>query len=260
MEVLIEMPSGEERRIKVARNSGFVVGDRVGLQGDRIQRLERRNELSRQTPFGPQTLAANLDKVIITVSSKPPTQKGFIDQIIVNCRSQNMKPMLALTKIDLAETKPLYQELNTLYSDSIPVCYGLKELRPYLAEAERFILVGVSGSGKSTLINQLILNPTQRIGDLSANQKTGKHTTSHSMLFNLKEGGELIDSPGIRDFRPLSVSIQEAAHYFPGFEKWQTQSCRFRNCTHHHEPECLVREAAKTKDYQRYLDFCLTLI
>lgn len=252
VEVLVQDSLRAISRVKVGRNSGHVVGDNVEIQAGRLKRLERQNELIRKTQFGNQVLAANLDYVGIVLSATPKTPVYFIDQVIIGCRSSGIKPFIVVTKLDLPESQDFLKKIQDEFSASVPVFGGLAELKTFLDQKARFIFVGVSGAGKSSLMNQLVPDADQLTGELSENQ--GKHTTSSSILLDLPSGGELIDSPGVRDFNPVDLSTDQIAHYFPGFEKFAETPCRFRDCKHLQEPACLIREQADPKRYEQYLN------
>ncbi len=255
VEVLVRTAEGESIRSRVGRNSGHVVGDFVTILNDRLTRLERQNELRRQTPFGEQVLAANLTHVGIVVSCSPKTPDKFVDQVIVACRAQHIEPFLVVTKMDLPSAGEFFDQMHRTYSGAIKVLTGFDELKQFLHKDMTLILVGVSGAGKSTLMNQLVPGANQKIGDLSEHRKTGKHTTSGALMLELPNGGDLIDSAGIRDFSPVNLNESDLAYYFPGFEAFRNQPCKFRDCKHLSEPGCVVREKANARDYQRYLAF-----
>lgn len=253
VEVLVSDGLGSVSRVKVAHKSGHVVGDNIEIVDSRLRRLERQNELIRKTPFGNQVLAANLDYVGIVLSVTPKTPTYFVDQVIISCRTQHIKPFIVVTKLDLPESKSFLESIRKEFSGSIPIVAGLDELKAFLNQKARFIFVGVSGAGKSSLMNQIIPDADQAVGALSEHGEQGKHTTSGSILFELPSGGELIDSPGVRDFAPVDLTPDQIAHYFPGFEKFAETPCKFRDCLHLQEPGCLIREHADPKRYEQYL-------
>lgn len=254
VEVLVQTSSGSLLRVKIGRNSGHVVGDNVQIIQDHLKRLERQNELKRKTPFGNQVLAANLTHVGIVVSLTPKTPPFFIDQVIIACRAEHIEPFIIVSKLDLPGGADFLEEIGSRYSSSVKIFSPFEKER--LGGFSRLIFVGVSGAGKSTLINQLVPDANQEIGDLSDHQSQGKHTTSGSILLDLPGGGELIDSPGVRDFTPVDLSADQIAYYFPGFEKFADTPCKFRNCLHQTEPGCVVREQADPKCYEQYLAIC----
>jgi ribosome biogenesis GTPase len=253
VEVLVSDSLGAVSRVKVGRKSGHVVGDKVEIVDGRLTRLERQNELIRKTPFGNQVLASNLDYVGIVTSVTPKTPVYFIDQVIISCRANDIKPFIIVTKTDLPDSEEFAQSIRKEFSESVPVLVGIQELTKFLEQKARFIFVGVSGAGKSSLMNLLIPDAGQATGDLSTHNAQGKHTTSGSTLFELPSGGELIDSPGVRDFAPVDLSSDQIAHHFPGFEKFSATPCKFRDCQHLKEPGCLVKEQANPQRYEQYL-------
>jgi ribosome biogenesis GTPase len=106
------------------------------------------------------------------------------------------------------------------------------------------VFVGQSGVGKSSLIQSLLPEQSLRIGELSEANQKGKHTTTTAKLFHLPKGGDLIDSPGIREFGLWHISEDELAEGFIEFRPFLRQ-CRFRNCQHEHEPGCGLLNAAE---------------
>ncbi|MCA1796686.1 MAG: ribosome small subunit-dependent GTPase A, partial [Geobacteraceae bacterium] len=120
---------------------------------------------------------------------------------------------------------------------------NLSDLRQHLVTAGRTVLVGVSGSGKSSLLNALIPELDLAVGQLN-DDAHGCHITSVSTLISLPDGGELVDTPGFRDFSPVDVSSEDLAYWYPGFSFiLEQQPCRFRNCRHRHEPGCSITAA-----------------
>src|SRR3989338_5813320 len=164
IEVLAQDRLGALFRVKVPRNSDLVVGDNIELTDGRFKRLERQNNLIRKTNFGNQILAANLDYVGIILSVIPKTPDYFIDQVIISCRAQNIKPFLIVTKLDLKGSDNFLAETRDEFAASIPVLAGLQELQDFLNQKARFIFVGVSGAGKSSLTNQLVPDADQLTG------------------------------------------------------------------------------------------------
>ncbi|MCD6527838.1 MAG: ribosome small subunit-dependent GTPase A [Desulfuromonas sp.] len=266
--VLVRYDDGREERVKVKRNSGHVVGDRVQVAGERLTALSRRNALRRRDPFGKvRTLAANLDLLGIVVAPRPQTPAGFLERAVVAARAAHIEPFLVVNKCDLGSVDSLRQQLGDdfpaitrVFSVSAHSGEGLEALRQHLAQG-RGAFVGVSGAGKSSLLNALCPQAQLEIGELNADNH-GCHTTSVSTLIELPDGGELVDTPGFRDFALVDVSSEEIALWFPGLMSILEETpCRFRNCRHRQEPGCSIKQAVDSGELsvQRYELYLQTL-
>lgn len=246
VEVLFE--SGERRMVKVKRNSGHVVGDQVTVEGEVLARLPRKTELSRRDARGGiHLVAANLD--VLGVVLAPGTPSGFLDRAIVASRAAGLSPFIVINKCDLAEARELSEAVRTVYGGILPFFTlsaatgeGIAPLRAFLSEGHRGAFVGTTGVGKSSLMNALCPELDLKVGELSDYNWTGKHTTTVSSLHALPEGGELVDTPGFRDFGLVDINVPELAAWFPGFESLEAHHCRFNDCRHRQEPGCAVRE------------------
>lgn len=248
--------------IRVKRNSGHVVGDNVIIHNDVLTRLPRSSELSRMDARGGKHIVgANLDILCIVVSCEPIPPPGFVDRAIVSARASTLRPVLIINKSDLpcfaayrAAIQPVYQDSVTVFTLSAEDGNGLDPLSTFFREGHRGVFVGPTGVGKSSILNSLLPEINLTTGEISETKKRGRNTTTVSTLHLLKEGGELIDSPGFNDFGLVDISIHQLSSYFPGFEKAGIDTCRFRDCKHREEPQCRVRELVGLNeiDPQRY--------
>lgn len=248
-------------RVKKAARAGsrVVIGDRVTTtrQGElwAIEAVaERATELVRRGREGraPKVLAANLDTIFVVVAlDGPPATPALIDRLLVLVEASGMRPALVLNKADLDPGGKAAERFRALYT---PIGYdvvvvsaestvGLEELRRRLCDGTS-ALIGPSGVGKSSLLNALDPELGLETGVLSRKTGTGKHTTTGSRLIPLSCGGRVADTPGFGDVGLWSVPPEEVAGCFPEIVAVD-EGCRFRGCTHLHEPECAVQAAVE---------------
>lgn len=252
VEVLFD--EGPRELVRSKRNAGHVVGDRVQVDDDGIQREERRNELQRRDTRGTiHTVAANLDVLGIIVAPRPTPPTGFIDCAVIAARSANVEPFLVLNKNDLEGSDSLEEELRRDYASRLPFFStsaktnsGLEELCGFFAGGHRAAFIGTTGVGKSSLLNTLCPDIALEVKEIDPGSGLGRHTTTTATLHRLPGGGEIIDTPGFRDFRPADLDSRELASYFLGFEGILEEGCRFSDCLHRQEPSCCVLTALET--------------
>lgn len=245
-------------------NLGSVVaGDQVIWRAGAEQtgvmesRLERRSILERPDNFGKlKPVAANVDQMLIVIACEPQPQTNLIDRYLVAAELMNIRPVIVLNKADLLnqENRPAIDDLLQLYADlGYPITrivssrHQAAELAnlPELIDQRTSIVVGQSGVGKSSLINTLLPEAELEVGELSTQTREGTHTTTKAKLFHLPTGGQLIDSPGIRDFSLWHIDITQLQHGFVEIAA-QLGLCKFRDCQHQNEPACAVRAAVES--------------
>lgn len=203
-------------------------------------------------------LAANLDMTVLVASlAHPVTSTTFIDRFLATAEAYGIPPVLALNKTDLMDNEAdgreylnavadLYRTIGyTVVECSANTGDGIDILHNLLA-GKITLFSGNSGVGKTTLINTLIPGLNLRTAPVSAIHDTGQHTTTFSQMFPLpgKEGGYIIDTPGVKGFGTIEFEAAQIGHYFPEIFKYSHQ-CRYNNCTHTHEPGCAVRQAVE---------------
>jgi ribosome biogenesis GTPase len=253
LDLLARFPGGHERRVRLKRGvRGIVVGDRVRVGTGTPVRLPRTTVLERRDTQGrTRAIAANLDTVGITISSQPAPPGGYLDRGVVAARAAGIEPFIVVNKCDLPATAALlgtvsedYARAGTggvqVFAVSALDGDGIPEIRAFLAEGRRGAFIGTSGVGKSSLLNAMIPGLELDTGELNRLTHLGRHVTTRSSLHQLPDGGELIDTPGFRDFVPVKLSPADLAEHFAGFEEAFALGCRFRDCLHRDEPDCSV--------------------
>ena len=245
--------SGEKEMIRVARKSGHSVGDRVVVEGERLKRVERRNQLRRRSPGGGvHVVAANLDLLCVVVAPFPEPRQGLVDRAAVAARAAGIPCVLVVNKSDLDENQKVVKRFQEIFAGEIAVIstsakreHGTDALRDTIAKHGSAILCGHSGVGKSSITNALLPEAQILEGVLNENTQRGRHTTTTATLHHLPSGGALVDTPGIREFGLVDVTCEELAENFVGFEEALAEGCKFRNCAHLSEPKCAVLAAVE---------------
>lgn len=196
-------------------------------------------------------IASNLDQAILVITMKKPrTSLGFIDRFLVSVESFRIPAILVVNKMDQLDGEAEEEWLQDIHEIYEPLGYpvveisalkedGLKEKFWPLIQAKSSLIAGHSGVGKSTLLNALVPEASQETKDISGYSAKGVHTTTFAELFSLQGGGDLIDTPGIKEFGILDVEDNELSHYFPEMRRYLGQ-CKYHNCTHINEPGCMV--------------------
>jgi ribosome biogenesis GTPase / thiamine phosphate phosphatase len=247
-----------DERMKEAKATLLCPGDRVLVEfegEDAVIRglAARRNRLSRpaheHSQVEEQVFAANLDMlVVVAAAAKPPFREGLIDRYLIAAEVGGVQPLLCVNKMDLVPEEPpavqLYRDLG------IPVVLtscesggGIDALKDRL-RGKLSVFSGHSGVGKTSLLNAMEPDLVLHTTEISEATQKGRHTTSLSRLYMIEGDIRIIDTPGIRALGVWGISPEEVAWYFPEIGDAALR-CRFRDCTHTHEPHCAVCEAVK---------------
>ncbi|RED65919.1 ribosome small subunit-dependent GTPase A [Cohnella lupini] len=261
------------RGIFKKRGESPLVGDRVVYsetengEGSVEEILPRKSELIR-----PQIANADLAVLVFSVV-RPELNLILLDKFLVHTEFARMDALLVLTKMDRIpegeegeKIRRTVEIARSLYSSigyqviltSAHEGQGLEELRTALA-GHINMLAGQSGVGKSSLVNSLVPGLKLETNEISVKLGRGKHTTRHVELIPMAGGGFMADTPGFSQLDFGELGIDEIGSCFREFRELSGQ-CKFRGCTHTHEPHCAVQNAKERGEiaesrYQNYVSF-----
>lgn len=261
----IEASNGVVSRCNIRRNiDSVVVGDHVIFrQGDTENSAtkgvievvdERKSVLTRPDYYdGIKPIAANIDQILIVSAILPSLSLNIIDRYLVAAEDVMIKPILIVNKVELlsdTERAEVEQRMavyeNIGYHVILMSCKtreGIDELTTILDDKVS-IFVGQSGVGKSSIVNQLLPDAEEITNDVSTLSGLGQHTTTASKLLRFQKGGDLIDSPGVREFALWHLPPERVAWGFVEFREF-LGSCKFRDCKHGNDPGCALQRAVK---------------
>ncbi len=228
--------------------------------------IRKASNLSKES----QIIAANIDMayLVVTIHS-PQTLLPFIDRFLVSTEAYDIPATILINKYDLflsEEDQKKIEEWTEIYRPagynvlciSTVTDYNMDVLRNQLA-GKVSAFSGNSGVGKTSIIKKLTENENLKTSEISKSFHKGQHTTTFAEMYEMPNGGNIIDTPGVKAFGLLDMKSNEITHYFPEIFKYSSD-CQYNNCTHSHEPNCNVIKAVEEgkialSRYENYLTF-----
>ena len=276
-------PTSLRQRVREVREIEHVdpvaIGDRVRYveagdgRGQIVEILPRNSKLSRPAPVPgqrvfEQVIVSNADLIVPVFAVANPAPKwGLLDRYLVSAEAAEIPSLIVINKLDLAWKNEAFEEEIEIYRRiGYPVLLvsastgeGIEELKQAL-QGKQSVMVGKSGVGKTSLLNAIQPGLGLRVKAVSQGELgKGRHTTTHSEMFELEFGGALVDTPGIREFGLWDIPAEELAYLFPEMADYVGR-CKFGlSCHHDQEPGCAIRravmaEAISPYRYQSYMN------
>lgn len=267
----VEAADGNVHRCNIRRTIGsLVTGDRVvwraGTQAQTsgthivkgiIEAVHERTSVLTRPDFydGIKPIAANINQIVIVSAILPELSLNIIDRYLVACETLTVEPIIVLNKVDLLDeegrqfinqTMEIYQDIGyKVLQVSSYTGEGMAELKENLADRIS-IFAGQSGVGKSSLLNALLPEDQAiiSVGEVSDNSGLGQHTTTASRLYHVVDGGDIIDSPGVREFGLWHLEPEQITQGYIEFRDY-IGHCKFRDCKHVTDPGCAIQAAVE---------------
>ena len=239
-----------------ANTADYAVGDWILVEpgtGMPVRRLDRKTTLQRRVEGGrvPQLIAANVDTLFIVSSCNDDLNPARLERYLALANEAGTTPVIILTKADqVADVGPWRDQVAGLQRGLEVVTLNATApdaataLARWCAVGQTVALVGSSGVGKSSLLNTLSAKSpeeAQLTGSIRESDAKGRHTTTSRSLHRIVGGGWVIDTPGIRTLHASDLSVGLDLLFAEITEL--APDCRFRDCTHAHEPGCAVQKA-----------------
>jgi ribosome biogenesis GTPase len=228
--------------------------------------LPRRSIISRCNSRGEsEPVAANATQIVVVLAHPPLPDFFLVDRYLAAAEAAHLPAIIVLNKVDLTSERgeacrgELMNWRRIGYSTaeiSAREGIGLDEFARML-QGHTSLIVGQSGVGKSSVLNALAPQASAVTRAIVTKTGKGSHTTTRTALHKLPGGGELLDSPGVRDFAPGPDLLATAADGFREIAA-AAPGCRFADCRHGEEPDCAVRRAVDSgavaeRRYRSYL-------
>ena len=213
-----------------------------------------------------QVIVANADQIVAVASTHmPPLNFRTLDRFLILAEAGDMEAVICLNKMDLMDTTE-HEEFTTTFTNYEKLGYPVLYTSIYMSESldllrhvlkDQFsVIIGASGVGKSSLLNALQPDLGLRTGEVGVKTQKGRHTTTLVELFPLDIGGEVADTPGIREVGLWGVETENLEHYFPEMEPY-LGTCKFNDCAHIAEPDCAIQDAVEAGEIhaERYRSY-----
>lgn len=201
----------------------------------------------------------NIDQAVVIMSAKEPDfNANLLDRFLVLLEHRAIEPIVYISKMDLLTSPDEIAVIQKQYQEiGYQFCTFLDELLPLLTDKVT-VFMGQTGVGKSTLLNKIAPDLKLETGEISDSLGRGRHTTRAVSFYNVN-GGKIADTPGFSSLDYEITNVEDLNKAFPELRRL-SRLCKFRSCTHTHEPSCAVKDAVESGElwqsrYDNYLQF-----
>ena len=201
----------------------------------------------------------NIDQAVVIMSAKEPDfNANLLDRFLVLLEHKAIEPIVYISKMDLLTSPDEIAAIQKQYQEiGYQFCTSLDELLPLLTDNVT-VFMGQTGVGKSTLLNKIAPDLKLETGEISDSLGRGRHTTRAISFYNVN-GGKIADTPGFSSLDYEITNVEDLNKAFPELRRL-SRLCKFRSCTHTHEPSCAVKDAVESGElwqsrYDNYLQF-----
>ncbi|HEP1292204.1 ribosome small subunit-dependent GTPase A [Streptococcus pyogenes] len=204
----------------------------------------------------------NIDQAVVIMSAKEPEfNSNLLDRFLILLEHKAIHPVVYISKMDLLDSPEEIKAIGRQYQAiGYNFVTSLEELLPLLAD-KITVFMGQTGVGKSTLLNRIAPELALETGEISDSLGRGRHTTRAVSFYNTHgtHGGKIADTPGFSSLDYDIANAEDLKEAFPELRRL-SHECKFRSCTHTHEPKCAVKAALETGElwpvrYEHYLQF-----
>ena len=254
----VDTPDGlyECRARGVFRKEGItpLVGDKVSILADNsamtgfVDKILPRNNTLLRPPVANVTQMA-----VVVATANPKPNLYLIDKLIASAELSGIEVLFCLNKTDIEKGNEIAEIYEKAGFCVVSLSAKTEENIEILSEKLKdnvTVFAGNSGVGKSSLLNCIIGHEAFETGAVSDRVERGKHTTRHSELVRLKNGGYIIDTPGFGNLDIALLEPENCAELFREFEPY-VDGCKFRDCSHTVEKGCRVLEALEDNKISR---------
>ncbi len=228
-----------------------LVGDEVEITVDSVSGtgsvdkiFERKNVLLRPP-------VANVTQMAVVISVANPKPNFYLtDKLLASAELAGIEIVICINKTDIENAESICSLYEKAGFCVIPLSAidgtNIEALKEKLKNNVT-VFAGNSGVGKSSILNCVTDSDDFKTGEVSARVERGRHTTRHTELVALKNGGYIIDTPGFGTLDFSILDFNNPANLFREFEPF-VQNCRFSDCSHTVEAGCAVIDAAENNE------------